>query len=352
MSQTGLELRSLVTSGGEVQLSLAEVELPPPGPGQVLVRVEAAPINPSDLVLLLGPADLSTLASSGSPDRPRLTASTPPGSLKMLGARLDQSLPVGNEGAGVVVGAGPGAEGLKGKTVALAGGGMYAQYRLARAADCLVLGDDASPADAASAFVNPLTALGMTVTMRNEGHSGLIHTAAASNLGQMLNRLCIADGIPLVNVVRTAEHVRRLEALGAKYVLDSSASDFDARLAEAIDETGATLGFDAIGGGTMASRILTAMEIATSRKSAAYSRYGSSVPKQVYIYGVLDSSPTVVSRDFGLTWGMGGWLVSNFLAKVGPAVANALRQRVAAELKTTFASQYTAKISLSAALDP
>jgi NADPH:quinone reductase-like Zn-dependent oxidoreductase len=341
-----------MTSGGEVQLGLDETELSPPGPGQVLVRVEAAPINPSDLLLLLGPADLDTLRASGSPDRPQLSAAIPPDSLEVLSARLDRSMPVGNEGAGVVVEAGPGAEPLMGKTVALAGGGMYAQYRLARAADCLVLGDDASPADAASAFVNPLTALGMTVTMRNEGHSGLIHTAAASNLGQMLNRLCLAEGIPLVNIVRSPDQVRLLEGLGARHVLDSKANDFDARLVEAIDETGTTLAFDAVGGGTLASRILAAMEIAISRKSDAYSRYGSSVHKQVYIYGVLDPSPTIVNRDIGFTWGMGGWLVANFLAKIGPAAVGALRRRVAAELKTTFASHYTAEISLAEALDP
>jgi NADPH:quinone reductase-like Zn-dependent oxidoreductase len=351
-STKSLELRSCITSGGELRLSLEEVETPPPGPGEVLVRVEAAPINPSDLILLLGPADLGTLQVSGTPDRPQLTGTVPPKALPALEARLDQATPVGNEGAGVVVATGPGAEALEGKTVALVTGGMYAQHRLARAADCLVLGDDASPADGASAFINPLTALGMTVTMRNEGHTALVHTAAASNLGQMLNRVCLADGIPLVNIVRKAEQVRLLKDLGAPHVLDSTAADFNARLIDAIAETGATLAFDAIGGGTMASQILTAMEIAANRKSAEYSRYGSSVLKQVYIYGVLDTAPTVVNRNFGLTWGMGGWLLSVFLAKAGPDVGKRLRERVVAELKTTFASRYTAQISLAEALDP
>lgn len=348
----GLELRSCVTAAGELVLSLEDVELPPPGAGEVLVRVEAAPINPSDLILLLGPADPSVIRSSGTEDRPRLTAPLPPKSLRALEARLDQSMPVGNEGAGVVVAAGPGAEALMGKKVALVVGGMYAQYRLARASDCLVLNDDASPRDGASAFVNPLTALGMVETMLNEGHTALVHTAAASNLGQMLNRVCLADNIPLVNIVRSTEQANLLKAQGAKYVLDSSATDFKIHLIDAIAETGATLGFDAIGGGALASQILSAMEVAANRQGGEYSRYGSSVFKQVYIYGVLDESPTIVNRNFGLTWGMGGWLLGVFLAKVGPDVVKRLRDRVVAELKTTFASHYTAEISLTDALDP
>jgi threonine dehydrogenase-like Zn-dependent dehydrogenase len=261
-------------------------------------------------------------------------------------------MPVGNEGAGVVVAAGAGAEALMGKKVALVVGGMYAQYRLARASDCLVLNDDASPQDGASAFVNPLTALGMVETMRNEGHTALVHTAAASNLGQMLNRVCLADNIPLVNIVRSPEQANLLKAQGANHVLDSSAPDFREHLVAAIAETGATLGFDAIGGGTLASQILSAMEVAANRRGGEYSRYGSSVFKQVYIYGVLDESPTIVNRNFGLTWGMGGWLLGVFLAKAGPDVGKRLRDRVVAELKTTFASHYTAEISLADALDP
>ncbi|HEX7775167.1 MAG TPA: zinc-binding dehydrogenase [Parvibaculum sp.] len=348
----GLELRSLVTSAGELQLSLDTVELPPPGPGEVLVRVEASPINPSDLILLLGTADLNTLQAVGTPDKPRLSAVVPPKTLKALGARLDKSMTVGNEGAGVVIGAGSGAEALMGKTVALASGGMYAQYRLVKSAECIVLNDDASPADGASAFVNPLTALGMTVTMRNEGHTALIHTAAASNLGQMLNRICIADGIPLVNIVRSAEQEKLLRGIGARYVVDSTAADFPKNLADAAAETGATLAFDAIGGGTLASQILTAMEIAANRKNGEYSRYGSTVMKQVYIYGALDPSPTILNRSFGLTWGAGGWLLSVFLAKIGREEGNRLRSRVVNELKTTFASHYSAEISLAEALQP
>lgn len=348
----GLELRSQVSSDGNLNLSLEEVDFPPPGPGEVLVRVEAAPINPSDLILLLGPADPSTLQAGGTPDRPRLTGPVPAKSLPALQARLDQAMPVGNEGAGTVIAAGPGAERLLGKTVALASGGMYAQYRRVRANECLVLSEGTSARDGASAFVNPMTALGMTETMRLEGHKALVHTAAASNLGQMLNRVCLADGIPLVNIVRSAEQARLLRDLGAVYVLDSTAEDFNTQLVDAIAATGATLAFDAIGGGSLASKILTAMEAAANRAGGEYSRYGSSVLKQVYIYGVLDPSPTIVNRNFGLTWGMGGWLLTVFLARIGPEAGQRLRERVIAELKTTFASRYTAEISLVEALDP
>lgn len=352
MSTQGLELRSNLTSMGELQLSLEDAEWPAPAAGEVLIRVEAAPINPSDLLLLLGPADLDTLVRSGAPERPRLTAAVPAEALPSLAARLDASMPVGNEGAGVVVEAGPGAEALKGMTVAVAAGGMYAQYRLVRAANCLVLGADATPADGAASFVNPLTALGMTETMRAEGHAALVHTAAASNLGQMLNRVCLADGIPLVNIVRSAEQVRVLKAQGASHVLDSTDPDFRTHLIGAIAETRATLAFDAIGGGTLAAQILSAMEVASNRDGGAYSRYGSTVLKQVYIYGVLDPSPTVVNRDFGLTWGMGGWLLGVFLAKIGKQATKDLQARVVRELKTTFASPYTAEISLAEALNP
>jgi len=348
----GLELRSCVTGAGELVLSLEDVEHPSPGAGEVLVRVEAAPINPSDLLLLLGPADPNAIRASGLKDRPRLTASLPANSLRALGARLDQSMSVGNEGAGVVVATGPGTEALMGKKVALAVGGMYTQYRLAQVSDCLILDDEASPRDGAAAFVNPLTVLAMVETMHREGHTALVHTAAASNLGQMLNRICLADNIPLVNIVRSAKQASLLKAQGANYVLDSTAPDFTKQLEDAIAETGATLAFDAIGGGALASQILSAMEVAVNRRGGEYSRYGSSVLKQVYIHGVLDDAPTIVNRDFGLTWGMSGWLLGVFLAKIGPEVIERLRGRAAAELTTTFASNFTAEISLIEALDP
>lgn len=351
-SLTGLELRSTVTSGGELRLDLVEVTLDPPGPDEVIVRVEASPINPSDLGLLLGPADLATMAAGGTADRPTLTASIPPQRMPAMAARLDESMPVGNEGAGTVVQAGENATALLGRKVGMLGGAMYTQYRKLPVRDCIALPEGASAADGASMFVNPLTALGFTETMKAEGHKALVHTAAASNLGQMLNRICLADGIPLVNIVRSEEQAAILRAIGATHIVDSSAPDFTTTLTDAIAETGATLGFDAIGGGKLAGQILTAMEAAANRNAASYSRYGSTTFKQVYIYGALDLGPTILDRAFGMSWSLGGWLLTPFLQKAGREVTARLRQRVADELTTTFASHYTATISLADVLRP
>lgn len=351
-SLTGLELRSTVTSGGELRLDLVEVTLDPPGPDEVIVRVEASPINPSDLGLLLGPADLSTMAAGGTADRPTLAASIPPQRMPAMAARLDESMPVGNEGAGTVVRAGENATALLGRKVGMLGGAMYTQYRKLPVRDCIALPEGASAADGASMFVNPLTALGFTETMKAEGHKALVHTAAASNLGQMLNRICLADGIPLVNIVRSEEQAAILRAIGATHIVDSSAPDFTTTLTDAIAETGATLGFDAIGGGKLAGQILTAMEAAANRNAASYSRYGSTTFKQVYIYGALDLGPTILDRAFGMSWSLGGWLLTPFLQKAGREVTARLRQRVADELTTTFASHYTATISLADVLRP
>jgi NADPH:quinone reductase-like Zn-dependent oxidoreductase len=350
----GLELRSLVKPEGELKLSLVEVPIPTPGADEILVRVEATPINPSDLGLLTGPADLSTVKASGTKDRPVITAAIPAAVMPGLAARVGQSMPVGNEGAGVVIAAGasPEAQALVGKTVAMIGGAMYAQYRCLKAADVIVLPDDATPADGASCFVNPLTALGMVETMRREGHKALVHTAAASNLGQMLVRICKADGVPLVNVVRSAEQEKLLRDQGAEYVVNSTDPDFMAKLTDAVAATGATLAFDAIGGGRLGSQILSAMEAAANRTAGAYSRYGSSVYKQLYIYGSLDTRPTELARNFGFAWGVAAWLLTPFLMKIGPEAGQRLRARVAAELKTTFKSHYTAEIGLAEALDP
>ena len=351
---SGLELRSTATSGGELELSLVEVPLPELAPDEVLIRVEASPLNPSDIGLLLGPADIATARMSGSPDRPVTTAMISVAALKSIAGRLDKAMPVGNEGAGVVIQAGTGADAQKllGKTVATWGGGMYAQFRAVKTADCLVLPEGATAADGASCFINPLTALGFIETMRSEGHSALVHTAAASNLGQMLNRICLKDGIGLVNIVRSPEQVALLRGIGAAHVCDSTAPDFMNDLTAAIAETGATLGFDAIGGGPLASQILTCLERAASRAMTSYSRYGSSVHKQVYLYGMLDTRPTELTRNYGMAWGVGGWLLPNFLQKSGKDVAARLRNRVADELTTTFASLYTAEISLAEALRP
>jgi NADPH:quinone reductase-like Zn-dependent oxidoreductase len=349
-----LELRSLVTSGGTLELSLHEVPVPAPGANQVLVRVEASPINPSDLGLLVAGADMTTATVAGTPERPIVTASLGQAAVGALSARLDQSLPVGNEGAGTVVAAGPSsaAQALIGKAVAIAGGAMYSQYRAVDASACLVLPKGATARDGASSFVNPMTALGMTETMRREGHSGLVHTAAASNLGQMLVKLCQQDGIPLVNIVRKPEQEELLRSLGATHVLNSTSPSFSTDLVEAIKATSATLAFDATGGGTLASQILDGMEKAANATAAEYSRYGSSVHKQVYIYGALDTSPTVLTRSYGMAWGIGGWLLTPFIQSAGAETFGRLRARVAAELTTTFASSYTREVSLAGVLKP
>jgi NADPH:quinone reductase len=354
LPDTALELRSLVTSEGTLELSLQDVPVPSPADTEVLVRVEASPINPSDLGVLLAGADMSTAKVAGTPDRPVVTATLAEGALQGLSARIGKPLPVGNEGAGTVVAAGssPAAQALIGKTVGIAGGAMYSQYRAVDAAACLVLPEGATAKDGASSFVNPLTALGMLETMRHEGHSALVHTAAASNLGQMLVKLCIADGVPLVNIVRKPDQEELLRSLGAVHVLNSSSPTFSTDLVEALKATSATLAFDATGGGPLASQILSGMEEAASATATEFSRYGSTVHKQVYIYGGLDTRPTTLIRNYGMAWGIGGWLLTPFLQKAGYETIGRLRARVAAELTTTFASAYTQEVSLAGMLSP
>ena len=349
--RSALQIVSLVKPSGELELSLASVAVPRPGPDEVVLRVGAAPVNPSDLLLLLAGADANQLEASGTADRPVLTGKVP--ATASLSQRLGQALPVGNERAGTIVeaGASPAAQALLGKTVATApGGGMYAEYRVVRAEQCLVLNAGATAVEGASAWINPLTALGFVETMRREGHTALANTAAASNLGQMLVRICVRDGIPLVNIVRSAEQVALLTAIGATHICDSNAPTFLADLTEAFAATGTTLAFDAIGGGKLGSQILACMEAAINRKATSYSRYGSPTHKQLYIYGGLDTGPTEVVRSFGMAWGMGGWLVTPFLQKLEPARVVALKQRIAAELTTTFASAHTQRVSLAQAL--
>jgi NADPH:quinone reductase-like Zn-dependent oxidoreductase len=352
--RTGLQLRSLIKKGGELEISLVDVLTPEPGPDEVVVRVEATPINPSDLGLLVGAADMSTAKATGTREKPIISATVPEAAMRAMAGRLDESMPVGNEGAGVVIktGSSDAAKALMGKTVAMIGGAMYAQYRCLKVNECLPLPAGTTPAEGASCFVNPLTALGMTETMRREGHKALVHTAAASNLGQMLNKICIKDGIALVNIVRSEEQAEILRKIGAKYVVDSTSPGFMDELTQALVETGATIAFDAIGGGKLAGQILTGMEIAVNKTAKVYSRYGSNVHKQVYIYGGLDTRPTELNRAFGMTWSVGGWLLFPFLMKIGAADGQRLRQRVVDELKTTFASHYTKVISLQEALDP
>ncbi len=350
--EPGMALRTLITSAGRLELWLEDESSTPPGPGEVLVEIQAAPINPSDIHALFGPADLSTLTAAGTPERPRVTATVPEARLRLAANRLNVALPGGSEGAGTVVQAGPGAESALGATVAIRADGTYAQRRVVRLSDCIVMAPHTPPATAAAAFVNPLTALGMVETMRREGHTALVHTAAASNLGQMLNRLCLADDIGLVNIVRSSEQAALLREIGAEHIVDSTDPEFVAQLGDAIAQTGATLAFDAVGGGRLAATILTAMERAQADRVGAADRYGSPVHKQIYIYGSLDPRPTEIARTFGLAWGVGGWLLPWFLQRIGPQDTQRLGARVAAELTTTFRSSFAGELSLAAALEP
>jgi len=351
---SGLQLRSLVKPEGRLELSLVTVATPQPAPDEVVVRVEASPLNPSDIGLLFGAADIGTAKLAGSGADAVATMQIPERAMKSMAGRFGQSMPVGNEGAGVVVAAGDSdaARALLGKTVAALGGAMYSQYRCLKLEQCLPLPAGTTPAEGASCFVNPLTALGMVETMRREGHKALVHTAAASNLGQMLNRICIEDGIGLVNIVRKPDQAALLKSQGAKHVCDSSAATFTDDLTQALVDTGATIAFDATGGGKLAGQILGCMEAALNRTAKEYSRYGSTTHKQVYIYGGLDTGPTEFNRNFGMAWGMGGWLLFPFLQRIGAERAQALRARVIAELKTTFASSYSKVISLADVLRP
>ena len=349
----GRELRSTARDNGTLRLTLDSVTIDAPGADEVIVRVEAAPINPSDLGLLLGPADIASMRVGGSSASPELTFDVAPRRLATIQSRLGQSLAVGNEGSGTVIAAGDAATAMIGKRVGMLGGAMYADYRKLRVRDTVVLPDGATAADGASMFVNPLTALGFVETARAEGHTAIVHTAAASNLGQMLQKICLADGVPLVNIVRSTEQAEILRKIGATYVLNSRDDDFRQNLVAACTETGATVAFDATGGGSLGSDIVGAMEAAAVARMTEYSRYGSTTFKQLYLYGGLDLSPTTLNRfAFGFSWSVGGWLLTPFLAKAGREVAARLRQRVVDELTTTFASHYTRTISLSEALDP
>ena len=350
------EIRSEITGEGKLNLSIATSDVPTPGDDEVLIKVEASPINPSDLGLLISfAADLESISTSGSGDDTVTSMGIHPGLMQSMKPRLDKSMQVGNEGGGVIIDAGKNVKDLIGKTVGVAGGAMYSQYRCLPAMSCLVMNDGTTSAEAASSFVNPLTALGFTETMKLENHTALVHTAAASNLGQMLVKICLADDIPLVNIVRKQEHVDLLKDLGAKYICNTSDEDFTKSLTDCLVETGATLGFDATGGGNegkLAGQILSAMEVAANKSATEYSRYGSDTYKQVYIYGGLDPTPTVLNRSFGLSWGLGGWLLTPFIGRVGMEKFQEMRDRVAKEITTTFASYYTKEVSLEEMLAP
>jgi len=349
---TTRELRSTLTSDGIVTLAMRETDLDAPGPDEVVVRIDAAPVNPSDLGMLFAGADVRDATSTGSDDLPAVSMPVTAG-LSSMAARFDTPMPVGNEGGGVVVAAGdsPAAQELLGSTVGFISGSTYAQFRTVHVTQCLPMSAGTDPADAAAAFVNPLTALGMVETMRSEGHTALVHTVGASNLGQMLNRICLDDDIGLVNIVRKPEQVELLRGQGAKFVVDSSSDSFVTDLKDALRATGATIAFDAIGGGGLASTLLTQMEAVLS-EGDEFSRYGSDTLKQVYVYGGLDRGPTTLERSFGMSWSIGGWLLTPFLAKIGQERAGELRQRVANEITTTFASSYGMRLSLAEAVDP
>ena len=352
-AKKSIRLNSIVQSDGVLKAQLERIDRPSPGADEVVIEIQAAPINPSDLGAFFAGADLSSAKTSGTKELPILTAPMDEATLSAAKQRLDVPVPVGNEGAGLVVETGdsPAAQELMGKTVAALGGGMYAKHRCLPARACLVLEPGVTSRDGASCFVNPLTALGMVETMRLEGHAALVHTAAASNLGQMLIKLCAVENVPLVNIVRTTEQVDLLRNLGASFVCNSSAPDFLDTLTEALGSTKATLAFDAVGGGVLASQILTCMERVAGRNVKPSERYGSTEHKQVYLYGMLNTEETRLDRTYGMAWGIGGWLMPNFLARIGNKKAQELRQRVSREIKTIFASHYTQEISLADALD-
>lgn len=350
---TGLELRSTVGDDATITVALHEHELAAPDDDQVVVRVEAAPVNPSDMGVLFAGGDVSR-AEAVAGELPAVRVPLDPGRMRALAARVGRALPAGNEGAGTVVAAGSSerAQALLGSVVGFLSGNAYAEHRTLHVDQCLPMHPGTTPEQAASAFVNPLTALGMVETMRAEGHTALVHTVGASNLGLMLNRICVADGVPLVNLVRRPEQAAGLRADGAEHVVDTSAADFPESLIAALKATKATVAFDAIGGGTIIDTLLRSMERALSDAATQFSTYGSATLKQVYAYGLLDTSPTVLKRDYGMAWAIGGWLLTPFLIKAGAETGARLRQRVADEITTTFASEYGERLGLADVVDP
>lgn len=353
-AETNLTMLSLVKDSGDLEISLTHQTPPEPEENEVLVRVAAAPINPSDLFLLLAGAEVSALKDSVHGGAPFVAGTVPAPLMPSLAGRIGQQMPVGNEGSGVVVKAGssPKAQALLGKNVAVLGGGMYAKYRCIHASACMELPEGVDLRKGASSFVNPLTSLGFVETAKKEGHKAIVHTAAASNLGQMLNRICIADGVPLVNIVRKDAQVDLLRKQGAKYVLNSTDPDFNEALCSAVAETGATVVFDPIGGGKLGGKILEAMENVARNEMTEYNRYGSDLFKQLYIYGALDVGGTEFSRNaFGFRWSISGWLLTHFLERAGQDALGQMRTRVGAEITTTFASDYSHEISLENAVN-
>lgn len=353
MTDKNIQLTSTISSDNKLILALQEIDMPQPKADEVVVRIEAAPLNPSDLAVMFSVADMSTAQQSGSEQNPVISAEVPKKFMSAVKTRVDKATPVGNEGAGTVVAAGSSvaAQALMGKMVAVIGGGTYRQYHCVNVKSCLPLKEGTTAKEGASSFVNPLTSLAMVETMRAEGHKAIVHAAAASSLGQMLNRICLADGIDLVNIVRREEQETLLRDMGAKYVVNSSKESFLADLTAAIAETGATIAFDPIGGGQLASDILNCMEAAITQDVTEYNVYGSDTYKQVYIYGALNRGPITLNRNFGFAWGVNGFLLFNALGKLGTDTVMSMRKRVADEITTTFASSYTHEVSLAEVLD-
>ena len=348
MTTKGRHITSTLAADGTLTVALAERTLPAPTGAQVLVRVEATPINPSDLGGMFAAANLENARFAPG----LIEAQMPEAAVRAMAARIGQPVAVGIECAGTVIAAGEAApaQALLGRMVACLPDGAYATEVLVDAGACLPLPAGTTAEQGASVYVNPMTALGFVENMKMEGFTGLIHTAAASNLGQMLVRICAEDGIPLVNVVRSEAQVDLLRGLGAEHVINSSAPDFMPRLIQAIEATRAMLAFDAIGGGTMASRLLTAME-AVAGRDAAYSRYGTAARKKVFIYGALDMAPTVLNRSFGFVWDVSGWLLMPFLMQAGHETVARMRGRVLSSLTTTFASHYKRRVTLDSMLE-
>ncbi len=348
MTTTGKQLFTTLIADGKLTLEVAEATFPAPIGNQVLVKMEAAPINPSDLAILTSAADFANAEYAPG----KVVAAMPEPFLSGQKGRHGQRLPAGNEGAGTVIATGDSdmAKGLMGKRVACVPGNAFSQYAIADAMMCIPLGDNSCEAGASS-FVNPMTALGFVETAKMEGHSAIIHLAAASNLGQMLNRICVEDGMKLVNIVRKDEHVQLLKSQGAQYVVNSSADTYMADLRAAIKETGAFLGFDPIGGGQASDGVLKAMEQVASSQMSEFSRYGSNQDKKMYMYGRLDLSPTILTPSYGLQWSVSGWLLTPFLQRAGMETVVRMRTRVQANLTTTFASHYKAKVSLEGMLE-
>ncbi|MBT5488348.1 MAG: zinc-binding dehydrogenase [Halieaceae bacterium] len=346
-----LQMQSCVHENATVECALVEITIPDPKPDEVVVAVEAAPINPSDLGLMFGAADLSTVQEVERNGQPALLLDVPAAAMRAMAPRVGHWMGVGNEGSGRVIAAGDGeaAQALLGQRVGMFGGEMYAAYRCLPAAQCIAFPDTISAEQAASCFVNPMTALGFLETRDMESHGAMVHTAAASNLGQMLVRLCQADKIPLVNIVRSEAQVTLLRDMGAEWVLNTQSEQFMPELIKALKATGATVAFDAIGGGRLVNRILTAMEIAAAQ-TGPWSRYGSEEVKQAYIYGQLDMSATELTRGYGWVWSVSGWLLTPFMNRAGPDRVARMRKRVVDEIDSTFLSHYSSRLSLQASL--